>query len=283
MNRLERVVDGIDPGLSVRLRALKMRLRHDVFLRLLQGMVGPAEVGVDVGANRGVYAYLMSVSVGRRGHVHAVEPVPGNGDRLRTIARRRGNITVHAVAASDRPGAGVLQIPVHDGHRIDALASLEPGQAPNQDSCLVPLCPLDELLAGERRISIVKCDVEGHEQRVFEGAARILDQDRPIVFAEVEQRHRRDPIENTFTFFGAAGYRGWFVAGSGLRPLEEFDVARDQLAFLDGRFMPYVMPDGYVYDFLFCPPGIRPPSSALAGLGDPSCHGQSVAVYRSWT
>jgi FkbM family methyltransferase len=221
---------------------------------------------VDVGANRGVYAYLMSVRVGSRGHVHAVEPFPENGARLRTIARRRGNITVHAVAASDRPGAGVLQIPVHDGHRIDALASLEPDEALTQDSCTVPLCPLDELLEGERRISIVKCDVEGHEQRVFEGAARILDHDRPIVFTEVEQRHRRDPIENTFTFFGAAGYRGWYVAGGGLRPLEEFDVARDQLAFLDGRFMPYVMPDGYVYDLLFCPPGILPPSSALADL-----------------
>ena len=267
MNRLERVVDGIDPGLSVRLRTLKMRLRHDVFLRLLQGMVGPADVGVDVGANRGVYAYLMSVRVGRQGHVHALEPFPGNGERLQTIARRRGNITVHMVAASDRPGVGLLRIPVYDGHRIDALASLEPGQALNQDSCAVPLRPLDELLAGERRISFLKCDVEGHEQRVFDGAVRILDRDHPIVFTEVEQRHRKDPIENTFEFFAVAGYRGWFVTEQGLRPLEEFDVARDQLEFVDGRFMPYEMPAGYVYDFLFCPPGIAPPQTVMAGAG----------------
>lgn len=267
MNRLERAVDEVDPGLSVRMRALKMRLRHDIFPRLLQDMMGPAEVGVDVGANRGVYAYLMSVRVGPQGHVHALEPFPGNGERLRTIARRRGNITVHMVAASDRPGVGLLRIPVHDGHRIDALASLEPAQAVNQDSCAVPLRPLDELLAGERRISFLKCDVEGHEQRVFDGAVRILDRDHPIVLTEVEQRHRKDPIENTFGFFAAAGYRGWFVAGPGLRPLEEFDLARDQLDFLDERFMPYEMPDGYVYDFLFCPPGIAPPQSLLTGAG----------------
>jgi hypothetical protein len=30
MNRLERVLDEIDPGLSVRLRSLKMRLGHDI-------------------------------------------------------------------------------------------------------------------------------------------------------------------------------------------------------------------------------------------------------------
>ncbi len=268
MNRLERMADGIDPGLSVRLRALKMRIHRDVFFRLIRDMIKPAEVGVDVGANRGVYAYLMSVRVGRQGRVHAVEPYPGNGERLRTIARRRGNITVHAMAASARPGTGVLRIPVHGGRPIDALASLEPDHAPDQDSYVVPLCTLDELLAGERRISFMKCDVEGHEQRVFEGAARILDRDRPVVFTELEQRHRKDPIENTFAFFRAAGYRGWFVAGSGLRPLREFDVARDQLRFLDGRFAPYSMPDGYVYDFLFCPPGIAPPPSALAGPRD---------------
>ena len=42
----------------------------------------------------------------------------------------------------------------------------------------------------------------------------------------------------------------------------DFDVARDQLGFLDGRFMPYGIPRGYVHDFLFCPPGAVPPPSA---------------------
>lgn len=270
MNRLERVVDEVNPGLSVRMRALKMRLQHDVCLRLIQDMIAPAEVGVDVGANRGVYTYLMSVRVGCQGHVHAVEPFPGNGARLRAIARRRGNITVHTVAASDHSGTGVLRIPVHDGHPIDALASLRPDEAARQESCVVPLCTLDELLETERRISFLKCDVEGHEQQVLEGAGRLLGRDHPVVFAEVEERHRADSIENTFAFFGAAGYRGWFVAGSELRPLHEFDAARDQLRFLDGRFVPYAMPDGYVHDFLFCPPGIAPPASAVARSRAPS-------------
>ena len=265
MNRLERIVDEVDPGLSARMRALKMRLHHDVCRRLIQTMMGPAEVGVDVGANRGVYTYLMSATVGGRGRVHAVEPFPANGARLRTIARRHRNITVHAVAASDHSGDAELRVPVHDGHSIDALASLRPDQAGEretgrQESCVVELRTLDELLEGERRVSFIKCDVEGHEQQVFEGAARTLERDRPVVFAEVEERHRQDPIENTFAFFDAAGYRGWFVAGSELRPLREFDVARDQRHFLDGRFIPYTMPDGYVHDFLFCPPGIVPPS-----------------------
>jgi hypothetical protein len=77
----------------------------------------------------------------------------------------------------------------------------------------------------------------------------------------VGQRHRTDPIENAFAFFADAGYQGWFVAADRLRPLREFNVARDQLSFLDGRFVPYQMPIGYVSDFLFCPPGTLPGGS----------------------
>jgi FkbM family methyltransferase len=181
------------------------------------------------------------------------------------LPRRRGNITVHALAASDHSGHGVLRIPVHHGHRIDALASLEPSRRPGEDNCMVSLCTLDELLVlpGEPRVSFLKCDVEGHEQRVFEGSAGILNRDHPVVLTELEQRHREDPIESTFAFFADAGYRGWFLTESGLRPLEEFDVARDQLGFLGDRFIPYEMPSGYVCDFLFCPPGTVPPYAAM--------------------
>jgi FkbM family methyltransferase len=263
VNRIERVVDGIDPGLSARLRALKLRFRHQVVWQLVRDVIGPADVGVDVGAHHGVYTHMISVKAGRDGHVHAVEPFPGNCQRLQTLARRRGNITVHPVAVSDHSGTAVLRIPVHHGHPIDALASLEQSPTRNEDRCVVSLRTLDELLAGERRVTFLKCDVEGHEQHVFEGAVRILGQDRPVVFAEVEQRHREDPIENTFAFFADAGYRGWFLAEHRLRPLAEFDVARDQLGFLDGRFAPYGMPSGYVYDFLFWPAGARPLPSNL--------------------
>lgn len=254
MNRIERLADQADPVLSARLRALKMRARHRVAWQLVRDVLGPGEVAVDLGANRGAFTYLMSARAGRAGRVHAVEPFPGNCERLRVMARRLGNITVHELAVSDRSGTAVLRVPVHDGRSRDALATLERSRTEQEETCPVPLRTLDEVLAGERRVSFLKCDVEGHEQHVFDGAARVLGRDRPVVFAEVEQRHRDDPIGNTFSFFADAGYRGWFVTESGLRPLAEFDVARDQLAFLGERFMLGEMPRGYVNDFLFCPP-----------------------------
>jgi FkbM family methyltransferase len=263
MNKIERAVDDLDPRLSVVLRALKMRWRNDVARRLIQSMVNPGDVTVDVGANRGVYTYLMSVRVGRGGRVHAVEPYPRNIDRLRAVARWRGNIVVHPVAVSDRSGQEVLRVPVHGGHLIDALATLEPDRPWPAQSHVVPVHTLDDLLRNERRVSFLKCDVEGHEQRVFRGAADIIEREHPVVLAEVEQRHREDAIDRTFEFFTFYSYCGWFLASDGLHPLAEFDLGRDQLSLAKDGFTPYAMPAGYVSDFVFCPPGTSPPPWAL--------------------
>lgn len=259
MNQIERAVDELDPRLGVVLRALKMRWRNDVSRRLLRSMVKCGDVAVDVGANRGVYTYLLSVLVGRGGRVHAVEPFPGNRDRLRAVARWRGNIVVHPVAVSDRSGAEVLRVPVHGGHLIDALATLQPNRPWPAQSHLVPVRTLDDLLVNERPVSFLKCDVEGHEQRVLEGAAETIARGHPVVLAEVEQRHREDAIDSTFEFFASHRYRGWFVAADGLHPLAEFDLDRDQLSLAADPFTPYAMPAGYVSDFVFCPPGSSPP------------------------
>lgn len=264
MNKIERAVDELDPRLSVMLRALKMRWRNNIARRLIQGMVKPGDIVVDVGANRGVYTYLMSLTVGPSGRVHAVEPFPGNGSRLQAVARWRGNIVVHSLAVSDRSGTEVLRVPVHGGHPIDALATLEPSPPGPEESHVVQVRTLDELLRDEPRVSFFKCDVEGHEQRVFQGAAAIIERQHPVILAEVEQRHRDDPIDRTFEFFGNSGYSGWFVTCDGLRPLKEFDLARDQVSFATDRFVPYAMPDGYISDFVFCPPATSPPSSVLA-------------------
>ncbi len=263
MNKLERAVDDLDPRLSVLLRALKMRWRNDISRRLLHGMINRGDAVVDVGANRGVYTYLMSARVGRNGQVHAVEPFPGNGHRLQAVARWRGNVVLHLLAVSDRAGQETLRIPVHDGYLIDALATLEPDRPWPAQSHVVRVSTLDDLLADERRVSFLKCDVEGHEQRVFAGAKGIIERDHPVVLAEVEQRHRQDSIDRTFDFFADYGYQGWFVAHDGLRPLAEFDLDRDQLSLATDPFTPYMMPAGYVCDFVLCPPGTSPPPGLI--------------------
>jgi FkbM family methyltransferase len=255
MNGLERFVDELDPGLSVRLRSLKMRWRNDAARRFVGAAAETGSVVVDIGANRGVYTHLMSKSVGRLGHVHAVEPVPALNKRLRTIARRRKNVTVHSVALSDRAQVASLHVPVYKGHQLDALATLGPVHGQPSISVDVQSRTLDELLGDEGLpISFLKCDVEGHEHQVFLGALGTFRRHKPVVLVELEQRHRDEPISTTFEFFTSLGYAGYFLTEHGLRDIAEFDIDRDQLAFLSEEFVPYGNPSGYVNDFVVVAP-----------------------------
>ncbi|HLL68104.1 MAG TPA: FkbM family methyltransferase [Micromonosporaceae bacterium] len=252
MNLIERIVDNTDPSISVRLRAVKKWWHRDQVGRVLAALTATGTVAVDVGANRGVYTYVLSTKVGRTGQVHAVEPYPGNAARLQTLARRRGNITFHPVALSDTVGQAALRVPVHEGKHIDALATLGPVVGAGHDDIPIPVRTLDDLLGDESgRISVLKCDVEGHEDRVLRGGAAVLRRHMPAIIVEVEQRHRSDRIEDTFAYLLGLGYVGYFLVPHGLRPLAEFDAAQHQPPASAAQFVAYSMPDGYVTDFLF--------------------------------
>ena len=132
MNRIERIIDRASPTLSVRLRYLKNRARGEEGLRLLPRLVASGDHVVDIGAYRGVYMFRLAQLVGPHGHVHAFEPVPGSADGLETIRRDAKNITIYPVALSDSAGEKPLNIPLFEGHRVEAYASFKAVSVPHE-------------------------------------------------------------------------------------------------------------------------------------------------------
>jgi FkbM family methyltransferase len=255
VNAIERMIDNVDPSVSVRMRALKKWWQRDQIRRIMTVLTRPGTVAVDVGANRGVYTFILSSQVGPSGQVHSVEPYPGNADRLLTLAKRRRNVTFHPVALSDQSGEARLRVPLYRGRRIDALATLGSRLGTSYDQFPVPLRTLDDILRGEKGpVTFLKCDVEGHEDRVLRGAVATLRKHMPAIVVEIEQRHRVEPIGETFSYLLGLGYIGYFLAPSGLRPLSEFDRVRSQSDALASGFVAYGMPDVYISDFLFVVP-----------------------------
>lgn len=254
MNLLERQVDTIDPRLSVKLRAVKLRMRRDPLREAVHRLVGPAQSVVDIGANRGVYTWMMSRQVGARGHVRSIEPYPANIDRLMALSRSRRNITVHPVALSDSDGVATLQVPRHHHLNIDALANL-------RTTVDVPSVPvevrkqrLDSLIqAHEQRIDFIKCDVEGHEDEVITGGWQTITRCRPVLAIEIEQRHRTTPLTDLVGRLVEVGYDCFFLDDDGSHPIVEFDIQHHQLDYLTEEFVPHAMPHGYVNNFLFLP------------------------------
>lgn len=134
---------------------------------------------VDCGANFGWFSLIGSQLVGAGGSVVAVEPEPANLALLRANLWRchADNVEVIPAAAGARRDVLTLQFDTsnrgnHQVHRVRADQGV---------SLLVPVVPLDEVLAG-RRVDLVKIDVQGFDHEVFAGCGETISRNPNITF-----------------------------------------------------------------------------------------------------
>jgi FkbM family methyltransferase len=244
------------PYVSVRVFELLLRLRGDPLLKLIDEFLKRGDVAVDVGAYRGWYSDRMATRVGPQGRVHAFEPNPDAREVLVSIARHQPAIAIHPVALSDHAATGALLRPFVDSARVDAMSSISnPAVASAaHDSVEVQITTHDQSLPEDAgRVRFIKIDVEGHEHEALLGAEHCIDVGHPVIVVEIEQRHRARPVAETFAWLAAKGYTGYLVTRAGRRPIEEFDVERDQLRYVTDSFRRGRPHADYISDFLFVP------------------------------
>jgi FkbM family methyltransferase len=202
------------------------RLRGDVEqeMALLGELLGAGDHVLDIGGNRGTYAYCLW-KLGAR--LDIFEPNPACAHILQHWAAGKAAVKVHAVALSDHGGMAELHVPVDEhGVEHDASASIEAMAGIASRTIEVPLRPLDSF--GFIDTKFIKIDVEGHEASVIAGAAATLRASHPALLVEIEQRHNSGPIDAVFRQIEDQGYRGFFLIEGKLRPLAEFDLQRHQ-------------------------------------------------------
>lgn len=182
-------------------------------LLLLDSFVEGRDVALDIGANRGYYAYHLARLFRK---VEVFEPNPSVLSSLE--AWGAPNVQVHTVALSSSSGAMDLFVPVVNGVRQTGWASFDRDNlpdAPDFEVIRVPVLPLDTY--DLRPVSFIKMDVEGHEPEVLAGAARTIEENRPVVLIEVKGKNR----VRVFEFFAARGYAAYRASGGRLVPLPE--------------------------------------------------------------
>jgi len=147
------------------LRPDRMDPREYAFVRTQLGR--PGSVFVDVGANAGLYSLYAALNAGEGTRILAIEPDAGLLARLAfnlQLAAAAGavvaNVATAAVAAGDQDGEGLLSIGADEGSR-----SLRTDGAGRR----VPVRRLDGLLQeyAISKVSLMKIDVEGYEDRVL--------------------------------------------------------------------------------------------------------------------
>jgi FkbM family methyltransferase len=211
-------------------------------MKLLRFLVKPQDRVIDVGGNRGVYAY----NLWRLGAtVEVFEPNPTCLSVLTAWAKGKPTVHLHPVALSSHAGSANLHIPVDKlGVEHDASASIEHTGFERSRDELVSLRTLDSF--DFQRVNLIKIDVEGHEYSTIEGATGTIAASRPALLVEIEQRHSSRPIGEVFAKIQGLGYQGFFVEGGRTTALEKFNGSTHQsMANFDGG------KGTYINNFLF--------------------------------
>ena len=198
---------------------------------LLEAQVQPGMVVADIGANVGLYTYLLARCVGERGLVYAFEPNPALFASLETNCRTNevGNVRLHNVALGARDDTLTLtRARFNSGD--NRLSRRE--ASPASGGVSVPVRPLDALLEG-RPLDFVKIDVQGWELEVFKGMRGQLAGSRPLrIYFEFWPAGLRpagcDPAE-LLAFLGQHGFRLYRTENHTLTPLPDDDYLEGSL------------------------------------------------------
>mgnify|MGYP002152438992 CR=1 FL=1 len=155
--------------------------------RFLTRSIASGDVVVDVGANIGAMSFTMAKACGPSGLVLAVEPFADVRKRLQKHVELNSphRVRIIPTALSNFTGTASLHIAEPDT-RNSGQSSLEP--VPSAKGAItVEVATLDDLVSeqGLRKIALVKCDIQGGEPRLLQGASNTLQNHRPLITTEV--------------------------------------------------------------------------------------------------
>lgn len=173
------------------LRSDKKENDFFTFLSLLKD--GKGDV-LDIGANLGIMTVHLANKLPNT-TIHAFEPMPANLNVLkRIIAKFKLKTTkIHEVALGDESGTAKMVLPVNGQTVMQGLSHIkhetitEWNEGREVD---VRLDKLDNILNGQP-IQAIKIDVENFEYFALKGANRIIESNKPIIYAELWDNENR--------------------------------------------------------------------------------------------
>jgi FkbM family methyltransferase len=161
----------------------------------------PGMTFYDVGANIGIFSMMAARAVDSGGQVVAFEADPEIADRLREHARRNSFswVNVEQKAAWRESGKVMFE-------RVDVSVSPDRGighvvDSKNEHVVTLDAIALDDCSQMYRPPDFIKCDVEGAEGEVFQGARRLLENQRPRVLCEIHNERSRELALHEFSNF----------------------------------------------------------------------------------
>jgi len=197
-------------------RAIKNNYEPEI--KLVKDFIIPGTDAIDIGVYRGIYSYEMSKYSKK---VHAFEVNPLIFSFLnKNIPKIKRNIKLYNFGLSNQNTKTILRIPIRNESMQEENYEefFEMGRATIHDknefksykSFETEVRKLDDLNF-DNTISFLKIDVEGHEEKVIEGAFNTINKNRPVLLVEIEEKHSKKKVIDTINYINSLGYKSFYL------------------------------------------------------------------------
>ena len=204
-----RVSKGPAKGLWIRVnprtgRDLCTGTRELLIQETLSKHLGAGMVLYDLGANLGLFTLVGARCVGRRGKVYAFEPDPDVCRRLSENVLRNGFSNVEVVQAAVCSRTGSTAFARADPHISPDMGLGRIGNSITAPSLIrVRSVALDDFVRDALPPDVIKCDVEGAETEVLQGARSLFERQKPVIVCEL---HSAEGTESVKALLVQIGY-----------------------------------------------------------------------------
>jgi FkbM family methyltransferase len=150
--------------------------RQDAFeIELLKKYIKPGDTILDIGANIGFYAKILSELTGPTGKVYCFEPDKTNFRHLQKNVSGQTNIILNNKAVG--PKNELLKIYTSKDLNVDHR-TYKPEEF--DEEIEIPSVSIDSYLVNEKTIDFIKMDIQGFELEALKGMIKTLEQNKSV-------------------------------------------------------------------------------------------------------
>lgn len=160
-------------------------------VKALASLVHKGSYCFDVGGAYGRYAFPLSGMVGPEGKIYSFEPGSYSYKVFAFVKSFFGlkNVVLIKKAVSNKSGSVELCLPPKRSGKLGtSLAHIQSEKKEDSFCETVETLTLDDFARQENlsRLNLIKCDTEGSELLVFQGARATIERFKPIVLTEID-------------------------------------------------------------------------------------------------
>jgi FkbM family methyltransferase len=183
---------------------------------------------IEIGANIGTETIGFADLVGKKGKVHAFEPLPQNIEELEQIARNNSQLSlqIYPVAIGASNAIADFLLPPENYSGIGKIIKDKVDES--NRVIKVEVHKLDSYLDNFSTVKGIFIDTEGHEPFVLSGAKLTIQKYNPVVVLEVSEPLLKENSKTSmdiFSFFQSAQYKCYNIGRFFLKDINKENIS----------------------------------------------------------